>query len=498
MRAIALVLLLVAACTWGASCRIPAELYWGGYRNMAQLVEPDAEWDFVKHNMDGFFLHGAYWCWDEAVPEVAPKLAAELAEVDCGLALEVGWPHTTFEADDKLGRVAGETDAARVQKLRGFGLPIEEVGVDWHIFIFKVVAQQYPNWTSRDLFVHITGDREGYPDEGPAFAGYWRDYIRALRAGVPDLAIGLVDSPVYFKWAGMPTYGKNELTLAPLKDDEGNPILVDGKEVSFDWDGYDIFSSCFKVSREEGAPLVAFTTDSPQNYTWDWADPVAVRLHREKIRTYERWLHSFGARHTFICNDSGREYEGLSPDDWDARYAARSLEALQKYQAEGGRADRYLFESWYDGPYSIVPETRPNSFTNLVMKAIRYLKGPGETLQLALRKANESAPAEFQVLLTNTGSVACMPALRLVETTPGWTLSCRAEGLEVADLARTEEGYVFTRMLQPGETGALDLRARPGPHATAGEAWQGAFEAFWNPQDPSNSPRASLAVTVTP
>ena len=28
--------------------------------------------------------------------------------------------------------------------------------------------------------------------------------------------------------------------------------------------------------------------------------------------------------------------------------------------------------------------------------------------------------------------------------------------------------------------------------------WHGAFEAFWNPQDPSNSPRASLAATVTP
>ena len=67
----------------------PAEVWWGAYRNNEQLVDTGAaQWSFVRENMDGYLLHGAYWNQtnnpptsdtNHRPPVVGPKLATLLS-----------------------------------------------------------------------------------------------------------------------------------------------------------------------------------------------------------------------------------------------------------------------------------------------------------------------------------------------------------------------------------------------------------------------------------
>jgi hypothetical protein len=485
---------------------------------MDQLVKPG--WSFVRDNMDGFLMHGAYWNFNTAAPDVARQLASTLNDRRIPVMMEMGWPDPHDTMDDGVGARAGAADVGRLKRMAALGIHVDEVSVDWHIFIFRMVCQAHPDWKASDVLAEITGDRDGYPTSGPARGAYWTDYVSALHRAFPCLKIDVCDSPVYFRWAGMPTYGKDVLTLNPLLGKDSKPIIVDNKPVSFDFDGLDIFSALFRSSRAAGIPLSGFVTDSPADYNWSWADPIARKWHLEKIRTYERWLHARGGMHTMIINDSGREYTALNPDAWDQRFHDRSLMDLQQYQAEGGRADRYQLESWYSGPYSVVPEDKPGSFTNLVRDAIEYLKGPGQKLDLAIRKTGDAAfsgegvygqtppaaqritlsaepesPGSFDVEIVNRGTVACMPAIRLIGNTTGWHVTARVDGQDVADLMQRDEGYVFTGMLAPGAAGLAHVELAPCEKNAHPHTFR--LEAFWNPQDPG-IPRDSADVTVEP
>ena len=50
----------------------PAEVWWGAYRHNDQLVDAGAsQWTFVRENMDGYLLHGAYWNQPEVWRSIA-------------------------------------------------------------------------------------------------------------------------------------------------------------------------------------------------------------------------------------------------------------------------------------------------------------------------------------------------------------------------------------------------------------------------------------------
>jgi hypothetical protein len=85
-------------CWWGAPAGAqdlppvisqPAQVWWGAYRNNDQLVDTGAaQWTFVRENMDGYLLHGAYWNQtnnpattntNHRPPVVGPKLATLLS-----------------------------------------------------------------------------------------------------------------------------------------------------------------------------------------------------------------------------------------------------------------------------------------------------------------------------------------------------------------------------------------------------------------------------------
>ena len=55
-----------------------------------------------------------------------------------------------------------------------------------------------------------------------------------------------------------------------------------------------------------------------------------------------------------------------------AQYKDESIAAMILWQALGGRADTYNFESFYsEGPHTVIPESNPISYTGLVYCALR-------------------------------------------------------------------------------------------------------------------------------
>nr|MCU0781257.1 LamG domain-containing protein [Akkermansiaceae bacterium] len=291
---------------------------------------------------------------------------------------------------------------------------------------------------------------------------------------------------------------------------------------------------------EFAANFAGFTTDSPYAGYQKWGGaethPDAL-LHRQKIILYERWLQQRGRGHDFIANSAGgTDFAGIDTttqagrDQWDMVYKNGSLRAIQLHQLEGGRPDRVLFESWYDGPFTMVPESRAGSFANLALDGLKYLKGPGQNLDLLWRRDDEGAWAGeavyqqqpqgvqarvwtaadhgdrvvFQVRLVNRGEVAALPVIHAHESgADGWALAYQLAGADITAAVRAAEGLPLTagplysgnELIAPGA--AVDLELVIDAPAPAGPR-EVLLRAFWNPQDPSNAPRDALALTLLP
>lgn len=455
----------------------PAQLYWGAYRNMDQLASagPD-DWAFARAHADGLLFHEAYWLRDPSAKAVAIRLGEVLRNSKQKHILEIGWPHWVEppERFADMGVYYGKLRAGEVADLQKAGLEIAEVNVDWRIFIFRLTAQQFPHWSARDVMTQVTGNRSNYPANGPAGSGYWSDFVREFGQVHPKMPIQPCWTPVQMPWGDLSAYGKT-LDMAPLLDGKGQeylkgkPLLVDGRPVSFRFDGKEIFESIFDTAPRN--PLVAgFVTDSPFGYNWTWPDLAKQIAHRTKIRLYEQWLHQRGLQHTFICNAEGVDWKSQKHDEADRQFAELSLEALQRYQLDGGRADRYLLESWYDGPYSIVPESKNGSYTHLVGRAARYLKGIDQSLELEVVSRTQS-PDKIELRLTNRGSDACLPAIR-----SSTRVAATFKSLDISGELHSEEGFVPGELLLPSQSLSLTLGLDTTPIRPI------TIEAFWNPQ----------------
>lgn len=277
-----------------------------------------------------------------------------------------------------------------------------------------------------------------------------------------------------------------------------------------------------------------FTTDSPFTGYMRWggsetnADAMA---HREKIRQYEAWLQERGFEHQLIANDNTTGPSGTQgeKDAWDLAYKLGSLRSIQLHQIEGGRPDRVLFESWYDGPFSLVPETKEGSFANLVRDGLRYLKGTGQQLDLLARPSDQASfagdniyqpePAGVQRLqwraqspgasrgfvlrLANDGQVSALPVLQAhCHGDAAWAVTYEIAGVDVTAAITGGEGLVLTdsatrgqELIAPGATVDLTVTVTAGAPSGSGEVW---IRAFWNPQDPGLTAKDSIALVLLP
>jgi hypothetical protein len=499
----------------------PSEIWWGGLSDNSQLLDPTKPWNFVKQNQDGYFIHSAQ-DWGDLTSSERTQLAGDLKPYNTKFMIEVGgrsdattdWPdlHTSRTRAGYWKTVA---------TAEGNGIYFSEVTHDYHADDIVEFCRLNPSWPAGDQLAVYTGDygavTTNVPVPPPAIG--WGEVFPLLLERFPYAKVAQSYSPIYFKWQSYLALSTDNQVFNPLTTSGGVPILVNGQEVSFAFNMYDIHRMMLTSCTNAGQPQYAFATDCPWQATGNWSVQSRRLSNREKIRTYEAYLQGRSAKHYRICNDNS---VGGTGDAYDNEYKRDSLKVLYLHQNEGGRSDKYIFESWYGEvnsvpyigrPYTAAPETKPGSFSNLALDAIKYLKGirTNGTLE-SLALIVTPVGSNYQIQLRNDGDIACLPAVQAV--TSGNPLISLAftnySGANVTTSLKSAEGYTFarpiasdgendiaTKLLQPGETatlGTLSFVVPPG--AGAGGALNVALEAYWNPQDPTGVIRDRVTLTV--
>lgn len=448
----------------------PAEIWWGGTANNDQLKDNPGDWEFVKKYADAFFFHTAAWTTDD---ETIESLISQTKPYGTKFIAELGG-YTLTRADwANHQNILWGTNGYLGDIYENTGLVLSEATHDFHPR-FPDFAESFPNLNEQEIVDKIVS--------------YWKEYFELNYEDAPYLKHGNTQSPVWWPWKNYKALG-GELRSA-------NYIFeIDGREYNFDY--FQIMSGLRNMNYEiTGHEHWTYYTDFPY-YTMTWpADQPYDGAHvREKTYAYEDWLHSVDAKHTFVCNEDPTDVCG-NVYEWHQKFAANSFESIKLYQKEFGRADRYLFESWYSCndtwmPSRVTPEDSPNSYTWLVKQAIMYLKGikdiDGNLQELQLSKENRGDTVVFS--LTNKGDILCLPNLQVIqdENKEDLTRWFDAENNDITTPIMSDSGWVNTSFLKPGKSTIVKCVMTDSD----GSLYDGiSLEAFWNPQDPTGIVRA--------
>ena len=495
----------------------PTEVWWGGIDYMDQTTLNPNDWQFVQKYEDGFFFHGARWttAYEDGV---AAQLVALLT--GSGALNAPAARFWTEQGGQMQPNMAGTLNnkLSWLNRVQGDGVVFSEITTDYNAHMDSF-CQPHPDWPSGDILAWQTGDSSTATPGGPylsgSLAGVWPSYINGIYAQLPAAKIGQVWSPVWWNWKDpsgtlYPSLaGNTDLDLNPLLDPNGNAVLVNGQPASFSFTMDQIHRASINVANampDAWHRYYAFASDCPHDYFsgLDYTgaygfSSYSAALNRRKIRAYESWLHSMSCRHTLIANVSDA-YSVTDPTQQNLYYKSSALDSMQLHQREGGRADRYLFESWYHGvPNQVTPETQAGTFTNLVKDAIKYIKGikddgSYETLKLSVLS---NSGGQTVLKIANTGDVACLPAITVTESGDSHfsTAYFAANGSDASG-ALTAEGYSPSALVPAGGSITLTITATPTSGAPANATRTFGVEVFWNPQDPTGVVRDRAIVSL--
>ena len=500
---------------------VPAEVWWGGLGENQQLLDPKRPWSFVKKYADGYFLHGAYWNV-ERVKAIGAGLSAQLKPYAPKYCAELGGQQFSLYDTASTARHTGINLAAIRRYTEIAGMPLSEITHDYGIG-FEPVAEHYltkinPKGREPEIIDYAVNQ-------------LWRDgYFLKCYAEYPSLKGAQTTSPAWRWFEDYPSCWSDETRFSVTRTDltgkistdgiytpvmKGSrkfdrgkkPLLVEGHEVDLRFNLKAVLDSFIRMS--EGTPghsTFSFYSDYPYAHMvlGGKDSPRGIRA-RKMLRAIEGFLHGRGAFHTFVCNDNA------PTEIRDAMAAHRawgqaSLKSMQLHQLEGGRADRYLFESWFytaliEGkkrqelcfPFWVAPEDQPWSYTYLVREAVKYIKGIKdeegtlEPLELSVKQEGRA----IELTLVNRGDVACLPALVAIRGQGRVDIQFR-DGLDqdVTEALQSAEGWSPGALLEPGARVVLKGVARTGDGGVT-------VEAFWNPQDPAGVVRDRVKIDIS-
>ena len=474
---------------------IPAEVWWGGLSTNQQLLDVTRPWDFVKKFEDGIFFHSAGYGGLSSTDK--QNLATMMRPYNTKYWVELGGG-TTNPGPSFVQFQGGSGWGAHLTSQQNLGLVMSQVTHDYHMEDMQYVCDAYPDWTTNNLIAWWTGDMSITNGTYPFTSGNWSDIFNIYYTNNPHLKTGHTSSPVYWYWQNFPQLAgaPNNLLYNPLTDVGNAPVLVSGTNVSFSFNARDIVLSFVRMASQINHPYFTFQSDCPWDYFGTWGNPASGQTNRAKIRYYERELQTNGARHTLICNISNARSQGGGADAQDIYYKTNSLNSMWTHQREGGRANVYLFESWYSiMPNTAAPESKNGSYANLALEAIKYLKGIADTngalenLTLTLLSTNGGTNT---ITLTNRGDVMCLPTIAAFETGSGagTVTYYDALGSNITSAILSPEGWVYTNRLTPGQGTTIRVVPSVLPLNRAVT-----LEAFWNPQDPTGVVRDRLVLS---
>lgn len=329
------------------------------------LVEPGANWDFVKRHVDGI----KFWTQqidDEAkswpfqgkvdAPDALRKLIAELKQSHIPMIIEKGcWPqpapHRYYDRmggkggpyDDTFSRRAVANELERIRRVESLGGAVAAFDVDGPI---------------HHMLRPITGG-EGFATIERC-AQEFTKYMMGVHAARPEIG--------FYALTNFPNWGyRGEAAYWGAKG----------------WgDYFTAVEAVIRNAKASGAPLRGITVDNPFDYATGQRPLPPARKKRAgydpkkidwmaRILDLERYVHAQGLQFNLIINSEG------AGNASNRQFNSETLEFLDLYQKRGGRPDRYIVQSWYPHPLrtEVLPDTSPDTFTGLVKEVIQRVKG---------------------------------------------------------------------------------------------------------------------------
>jgi len=463
---------------------IPSEIWWGGIVTNSQLLDPALPWDYVKRFEDGFTYRNPLASAQEiSFATMMQGYNTKFCLVAGSDTATPGYPYVTNQINSV---------ARFLQLHQNNGIVASYLSHDYHMEDMQYVSDAHPDWPTNDLVAWWTGDLSIASTNYPYPDGLWSDIFNGYLANFPHLKLAIYSQPEYWEWDSSftTTEGPNQLFYHPLTDTNNNRVLVNGTNVSFSFYANEVIGSFVTMSSANGHPYFLLQSDSP----WEWygpsfSSPANAANMRAMILVYEKYLQSRGAQHAQTCNAGHADTQPGGNDAQGIYYETNSLNTLYFHQRSGGRANRYLFNGWYQGiPATVAPETQFGSYTHLAMTGIKYLKGIADTngnLEQLNITPTETNGTVVQLQLQNNGDAQCLPALAGQPGTVSGvnTRYFTTNGAEITTTVLTAEGFCFTNMLQPGAaTNLFAVTLASGLTVTTND--NDSLEAFWNPQDP--------------
>ena len=305
-----------------------------------QLADHPEQWQQTARRTDGMLLHvhyfvrgkdtlGGTYARDEVLAvgrKIAPSLAAKQNCVELTF-------HIRSDRTDPAA-IAREhaKDIDEIERL--MGIPISDVNVDWILSILDVAARQNPPHEGESTADHARRLAAAAGDTT-------RAYVRAFREAGRDERLHAVFPPVYVNQGRWNRRGKP----VPHAGVQNTEVIARIFDAGFD----------------------GFTADSPLYLIED--KQLEAQGYHDALRAIQELCRGRGKDFGIIVNqDVDHVDQALRGDAWDAAYQAGCMEVIRRLPKMGLAPKRLIVESWYKGPFALVPETKHGTFTHTVLQ----------------------------------------------------------------------------------------------------------------------------------
>lgn len=309
-------------------------------QRITELLEPDAEWPFVKRHLSGIKLYVDQI--DNATPEQLAAVVRLARENNYQIAVELGCCLDFGPMDDTNGEWSSRTELAKIEKLYAAGGKIDFLDLDGPV---------------RRL-THPDRRRDGQRFESIEKAvDEVVDSVRAFHRAHPEIRFWHLTNFPNWGYQGDVSYHAR----GPNRQDYG------------DYD--EAHRLVFEKLKSAGIPLSGVTIDNPYDYlvgehfSVNLKNPKSVNW-LQRVRDYEDRARAEGLEVNLIVNSERGGHQS------DELFHRETLQMVDTYLKAGGRPTRWIVQTWYPYPKQIVPETAPHSMTALAKAVIQRVK-PG-------------------------------------------------------------------------------------------------------------------------
>ena len=321
------------------AARVKDPEVWMCHRDPLALLGEDAGWDFVKKRVSGIKIY--IGTLQKAPAEKLAALAAMLKENHIQVAVECGGTLGFAPLDETNGEKSAAIELRSINRWYQAGGKVDFLDLDG-----SVRRLLYP-----------PGGRKGFTSIEKC-AAELMDYMRAVRKAHPEIRFFLLTNFPNWGYRGDVSYHAR----GPKRQDYG--------------DYHEVVTKVLAKADSVGLKFAGVTVDNPYEYAI--GEHFSVKLKDSKkvnwigrVRAYEDFARSRGLEFNLIVNSEAGGQKS------EQAFHERTLKMVDAYVAAGGKPTRYVVQSWYPQPKTVVPETAAHSMTALVKAVILKLHPAG-------------------------------------------------------------------------------------------------------------------------